>query len=36
VFYMAERAWSHAMEKKTSGTNAKTVYLHVGSISKSS
>ncbi|CAM0950248.1 unnamed protein product [Alopecurus aequalis] len=23
VFYMAERAWSHAMEKKTAGPNAK-------------
>ncbi|KAL6875568.1 hypothetical protein ACP4OV_013081 [Aristida adscensionis] len=23
VFYMAERAWSHAMEKKTAGTNAQ-------------
>lgn len=22
VFYMAERAWSHAMEKKTAGPNA--------------
>ncbi|XP_062182646.1 uncharacterized protein LOC133886813 isoform X2 [Phragmites australis] len=34
IFYMAERAWSHAMEKKTAGTNAQQCIYMLGRFRK--